>query len=99
MKNAPLESLTHIEFKSTAKEMCNRFESLFGNCITNSKVSLKLKLYDLNMNDSDELSDHVSKFGSHVRQLMRVKCGPDDEDGMIILVTSMYDVARFDQTC
>jgi len=88
----------HIDFKSTAKQMWEKLESIFGNKITNSKVFLKLKFYDLKMSDHEELSDHLAKFWSLVQQLTSLKCEPDDEDKMAVLTKSMQNVSRFQQS-
>lgn len=50
----------HIDFTFMAKLTWERLESMFANKFTNSEVFLKLKLkfYNMKMNDDEELSDH-----------------------------------------
>lgn len=83
---------------STAKEIWERLEIIFGNKMTKSKVFLNLKFYDLKMADNEELGGHLAKFGSLVQQLTSLECVPGDEDKMAMLTKSMQNVPSFQQS-
>ena len=73
-------------------------EGLFGNKITNSKVFLKLQFYKLKMEDNDDVRDHLEKMQSLVQQLSSLKCPPDDDDKMAVLMKSMEGISHFENT-
>ena len=89
----------HIDFKSTAKQIWEHLESIFGNKIKNSKAFLKLQFYELQMEDSDDLSAHLAKMQSLVQQLSSLKFPlDDDKDNMVVLVKNVGKMYCFDNT-
>lgn len=88
----------HIDFKFATKEFWEKLEGIFNNKVTNSKVFLKLKFYDVKTHNNEELSDHLSKFGSVIQHLASLKCETDDEDKMAVLIKSMRGITQFEQT-
>lgn len=85
----------HVDF---GNQIWSNLESIFGNKITNSKVFLKLKFYDLKMADSDEFSHHLAYMSSLITQLASLKSELDNEDKMAVLMMSMKNIPRFEST-
>ena len=50
------------------------------------------------MEDNDDFRDHFAKMQSLVQHLSSLKCPPDDEDKMAVLMKSMEGISRFENT-
>lgn len=79
----------HIVDKCTSKEAWDELEKLFGAKGKNSKISLKIQFFGLELKRNETLSAHINTMKSIMAQLACIGAPVEEEDGIAILLKSM----------
>ena len=75
----------------SAHEAWHTLEQNFGAIAKNSKVALKMQLYDLNMHPGEDLPSLINRLKSLCTQLAYIRCPIDNEDQVAVLLKAVPD--------
>lgn len=89
------EVIHHLDFDSTAQELWEKFEGLFGNKVINSKVFLRQEFFKLQMKHEDSLLTHLNHMESLITQLAALKAPVGDDDQVAVLLTSIEEIPKY----
>ena len=78
-----------IDEAKTSNEAWETLEKMFGAKAKHSKISLKMQLYGLTLNDNEDLSSLVNRLKSMCTQLVYLNAPMEEEDKVAILLKSL----------
>lgn len=83
------EIVHHLDQATSAKIAWDTLERTFGAKGKHSKISLKMQLYSLFMQENETLSSVVNRLKSICTQLAHIQCNIDEDDKIAILLKSL----------
>ena len=83
------EIVHYLDQATTSKQAWEILERTFGAKSKHSKISLKMQLYSLVMQENEGLSSLVNRLKSICTQLTYIECNIEDEDKIAVLLKSL----------
>ena len=83
------EIIHHLDQATTSKNAWEILERTFGAKSKHSKISLKMQLYGLTMQNNESLSSLVNRLKSICTQLSYIECNIEEEDKIAVLLKSL----------
>lgn len=83
------EIVHYLDQSTTAKHAWEILERNFGAKSKHSKISLKMQLYSLVMQEGESLSSLVNRLKSICTQLSYIECNIEEEDKIAVLLKSL----------